>query len=670
MSSYFQNKGVVIMQHRVKKLLSLALLMSIGFMMNSMAAVPFLQPRSQSVDAARELVGETQFINQYDKDCWYWVLDIVPEYTRTFRQDRLTSCLFGNDLNCNCDCPTIKIQGSRIENRDPKAWLADYFGLPTTFSSEISFAPRVDTFLVDFGLYVGLDNWLEGLYFRIHGPVVHTRWRLDFCECNVSTGTQGYDEGYFADQAIAQSNLLNNATEFFSGRRAPTIQNLDGTTTKFQRLSASRWADCDCDDEVLRETGFADLEFALGWNFFQDCDYHFGLNIRAAAPTGNSPEGCYLFEPIVGNGDHWALGGGLTFHYTLWEDECNDREFGFYLDANFTHLFNARQCRVFDLCVPGENSRYMLAEKLVAPVGANLWASDTAGGTNAGTVSQPSAQFAREFAPVANLTKVSVDSSYGVQADVVALFDFSWCNWSWDFGYEFYGRSCEKIRERCECPARFDSEKWALKGDAHVYGFASTDMPFTGGLNTLANDAAIALSATESLASIHKGTNNFTGPSGNDGGLGGIRPIRNPGVDNSQFAQTTDGVLANGQQLITDRSSVTGLSREQTKTSNDPILLKNSDIDFCGARTRYISHKVFTNFSYAWYDDCRCWTPYLGVGFKVEFAGNRSCDDCETDCGTNSCNTTCNVSCNDDSDCQRCGLSEWGVWLKTGVAYN
>ena len=371
-----------------------------------------------------------------------------------------------------------------------------------------------------------------------------------------------------------------------------------------------------------------------------------------------------MFEPIVGNGNHWALGAGLTFHYTLWEDECNDREFGFYLDANFTHLFNARQCRVFDLCLPGENSRYMLAEKLVAPVGPNLWASTDAGGVMNAT--QPNAQFAREFAPVANLTKVSVDSSYGIQADVVALFDFSWCNWSWDFGYNFYGRSCEKIRERCECPARFDSEKWALKGDSHVYGFVEGNDPMMR-VPSIMDSTPVALSATQSMASIHKGTNNFVGPNGNDGGIGTIRPIRNPGVDHPEFAQTTPSA---NLQLITDRSATTGLSREQTKTSNDPILIKNCDIDYCGARTRYVSHKVFTNFSYAWYDDCRCWTPYLGVGFKVEFAGNRSCDDCDTDCGTDSFNTACNVSCNDSSDCQRCGLSEWGVWLKTGVSYN
>lgn len=633
------------MQHRVKKLLSIALLMSIGFVMNSMAAVPFLQPRSQSVDAARELVGETQFLNQYDRDCWYWVFDVVPQYNRTFRQDRLTHCLFGDAVDCS-DCPTINIQGSRVENRDSKAWLADYFGLPTTFRSDISFSPRVDTFLVDFGLYVGLDHWLEGLYFRLHGPVVHTRWRLDFCESNVNTGTQGYVEGYFADQAIAQSDLLDNATQFFSGSGAPTIRNLDGTATRFNPLSASRWS---CDVET--ETGFADLEFALGWNFFQDCDYHFGLNIRGAAPTGTRPDGFYMFEPIVGNGNHWALGGGLTFHYMLWEDECYDRTFGFYLDANFTHLFKARQCRVFDLCNRGENSRYMLAQRMTTQVSDNLWSSADADGMMA-TGTQPNAQFAREFAPVANLTSVSVDSSYGVQSDVLAMFNFSWCAWSWDFGYEFYGRSCEKIDLLNDCPTRLDREFWALKGDSHVYGFID-------GTNT-----GVALSATQSEATIFRGTNNFTGPSGNDGGIGGIRPIRNPGVDNAQFAQTTDGSMGNAQ-TINDRSLASGLSSEQTKTSNNPVRLRNADIDLCGARTRYISHKVFTHLSYAWYDECRCWTPFLGVGMKVEFASNSKCDPCD-DVST----ASCNVSCPDTSGCQRCGLSEWGVWLKTGVAYN
>src|SRR6185436_1681238 len=119
-------------------------------------------------------------------------------------------------------------------------------------------------------------------------------------------------------------------------------------------------------------------------------------------PTGNKPEGEFLFEPIVGNGHHWTLGVGFNAHAMLWRSECDDSCFGFYLDANITHLFSTCQRRAFDLCTPGANSRYMLAQKL----GTNT--QELNGGS-----STSDSQFINIFAPVANLTtsKVNVSAS-------------------------------------------------------------------------------------------------------------------------------------------------------------------------------------------------------------------------------------------------------------------
>jgi len=41
----------------------------------------------------------------------------------------------------------------------------------------------------------------------------------------------------------------------------------------------------------LNKRGLAELTVALGWNFAMDPDYHFGLQLRAAAPTGTRPKG-------------------------------------------------------------------------------------------------------------------------------------------------------------------------------------------------------------------------------------------------------------------------------------------------------------------------------------------------------------------------------------------
>jgi len=84
---------------------------------------------------------------------------------------------------------------------------------------------------------------------------------------------------------------------------------------------------------------------------------------------------------------------------------------------------------------------------------------------------------------------------------------------------------------------------WGLKGDAFAFGFPYD--PTVGAENL--TQPAVGLSATESKATIFKGTNNFGLPTG---------PLvwnQNPGVDNAQFAfDATGDVLATHQININD----------------------------------------------------------------------------------------------------------------------
>ena len=88
-----------------------------------------------------------------------------------------------------------------------------------------------------------------------------------------------------------------------------------------------------------------------------------------------------MFDAVVGNGKHWELGGGLTAHYTFWRDDSENKTFGFYLDANITTLFKAREQRTFDL--KGKpNSRYLLAAQFGNNVGANSVGAFNGGGSS------------------------------------------------------------------------------------------------------------------------------------------------------------------------------------------------------------------------------------------------------------------------------------------------
>src|SRR3989304_873863 len=111
------------------------------------------------------------------------------------------------------------------------------------------------------------------------------------------------------------------------------------------------------------DTRLADLRIRLGYNFFLEENYHFGLKFVFAAPTGTKPTAKFLWEPIAGNGAHWEFGGGLTGHALLW-DKDEDTQLSWHLDAEITHLFRSREhCRTFDLCSNGCFSRYLLLKK-------------------------------------------------------------------------------------------------------------------------------------------------------------------------------------------------------------------------------------------------------------------------------------------------------------------
>lgn len=615
-------------------------------------------PRSQGVNAARDMVGWEELINLPDKECFYGAVAVTLDYAQTFRGKNICECLFGNlsqttpattQTSCPTDCDdecsdcSIVISGSCVANRGANDWMADNFGLPTDFKSTVSFSPRVQNFVADIQFYVGLNEWVENLWFRFDLPIAHTKWSLRAQEVSGTTAalTGTYLPGYFAPNAVTSTNLLSTATEFFAGK-VPTLPN----DVVFQPLQYGKWA---CDS--LKKTALADVSMVLGYNFVNtDCGF-FGLSLRATAPTGNRPEGEFLFEPIVGNGHHWTLGAGMNAHYVFWRSECNDSSFSMYLDANIQHLFKACQTRSFDLCANGTNSRYMLAQKLVATptpnpiVAGALYGNTTSGAT--GTVANSTAsnfQFTNEFAPVANLTGSTVDVKVSVEADIAfKLAYLSDCGLTVDLGYNFWGRACEKITPT-KCSQK-DLSVWALKGDAYVYGFNSV-----GG-------ASVALGATQSKATINGGTGAVTTtPSCNN--------ALNTGIDNSQFASVVS--TANTANTVAVES--TGLTT-QTNTSIQPVTLDKSALNY--SANKGISNKVFTNLSYTW-KECEDWLPYLGVGASAEFGQkcSSSCGD-DTSCGSSS-TSSCNTGCDDDLDrsCVSCALNQWSVWIKGGIAFN
>jgi len=485
------------------------------------------------------------------------------------------------------------------------------------------------------------------------------------CEILEDHGTHNHWPGYFNKTVsttstgtvvgIERDHLVSSFSAFIQG--CDYIKSPDIT---FMSLCHAKMS---CRPRT--KTALSDVQMALGWNFLCDEDYHVGINIRAAAPTGNRPEGYYLFEPIVGNGKHWELGGGFSSHVVLNRSIDEEKRWEFYFDANVTHLFKAKQCRTFDLCCK-PLSRYMLAAKFSSEVN-DLQAADDDGFGQPDNPQAPAKQFLGIYSPVANVTTFAVDVSADIQGDIVAMLQHIHGNWSFDLGYNFWGRSCEKIDLRCDC-CPFTEGTWGLKGDAFMYGFT----PYVD-----ETAKAVPLSATQSQATICQGTNNWPN------GLNGIAWPQNPGIDNKKLAWDD----SNNPLLIYDFSANT---THQIYTSLDPALISICDIDINGAKTKGISHKFFAAFDYTW-RNLEEYVPYIGLGGEIEFGNfndNSCCNPCNSytsccsyapcnSCGpcgstdaTNCCGPCCSPCYNTDSSCcNYCALSQWGIWFKGGFAF-
>lgn len=615
------------MYNQIKKIFCFALLI----VPSHIAALsPYFSIRSQGDNLAREMAGLTNHINLANDDFMYGTWNGTLAYDHSFKTQNLVKCLFGPDLITDeCHHNAIRISGSQTTNRLPTDWLADYFGLPTDYISVVTFKPIIQNLVVDLYYYIGLDEWVSGLYFKIDAPITRTKWFVELCEDIIAPGANEFAFGYFS--SAQEANVVESFIDYISGDFTPELTT---TSTSFPAGIFHELANARISRTPLVRVGVAEIRATLGWNWACP-DYHIGLKALFAFPTGTRPEGQYALEPIVGNGHHYEFGFGTSAHWSFWNNECETQKASIYLEANFTHLFKGRQRRTFDL-KNKPNSRYMLAQNI----------GTTQLNPHLANPPFPGLEFQSQLAPVANLTTFDVDVKASIKADVVLWLNYTLHGFSFDFGYNFWGRACEQLIKNGAPSALDDGMSWALKGDAFIIGFDPLGPLPAGPV------VPVRMAATERAATIHAGTN-FPAS-------GTIDPVviamaqTNPNIDTPAHAFANDG-----NQLLSQPTS-----SRFTNSSLNPVFLNIDDVDITG--TKGVSNKLFGHFSYTWNNPCRTWTPYLGIGGEVEWG---SSGNCSKKCGNQdviSCTNECAVPCN---PCFKCTLSQYGVWIKGGVSF-
>lgn len=608
--------------------------------------------RSQSADTARELVGWTHKINIADQAGIYGAFALTGQYTCSFDYPTIASHIFGDTLLSPAgyqQCPpTFTVAGSRVAHRDPFDLLADYFGLPTDFVSSVTVEPRITNQLVDMNLYLGLNDWLCGLWLRIHAPVVHTSWRLNLCETIINQGTIGYDAGYFSPTAVPVTDLNHSFSSYLQGS-APRLTNPTGAALIFLPLVKDVVT-----NNKFMTTKLSDIQLSIGWNFYLDEDYHLGVGLAGSIPTGSIIGRCnQLFQPVVGNGHHLELGALLTSHYTLWRSCDNDKSLGLYADARITHLFNTMQFRTFDLIGAGSLSKYILLEQLTAPVTNSLEGSPTqaATGPAAGNTTAAISQFNSLVSPAANITNAAIKVSIPVQADITALLNYTHGNFECDIAYNLWATSCEKMK-LCSSEGIIPGKTWSIKGDSYVFGFdQSTTDP--------ALFLSAPLSATQSQATIYSGLNFNSSRTVAEAAV-------NPGIDNAEFAYADAQTPATITRRLYSTDTIAGaVPANHTQTSIQPIFLNDDNLNIQNALKKGLTQKLVLHLNYTWYE-CLCIIPYFGIGGMIEctqknknYEKNRRgplYNECITDCDQN-------------PYCLNGSLSQWGLWIKGGVSF-
>jgi len=354
----------------------------------------FLLPRAQGVNLPMEMTTFAELISMPKEDRFGGNFQITGFYQQSsHHSDTADYFLIHHKSTINLPYSIAAETASAVTNDLDLGYLIHIMNsVAATPAATVSLDPEQTAYGARFDYYQNMDKLLKGLYLKVDLPVVHV-------ENDLKAGINSADP-------TTKTNLTNYLRGDYQLLTA-------GNANRQTKLDHAKIAG------KQSETGVADIDVALGYKFLNKEKYHAGLAIAITIPTGNEADGIYLFEPIVGNGKHFGLGGDFCAGARVWGDI--DHNIKLALKLKYRYLFENSEHRT--LGIKGrEWSQYHL---LVSPVAQ---ATDAL------------------LTPAANVTTMNLDVTPGSQFDGILDLAYNNGGFNFDLGYNMYFREAESVK--------------------------------------------------------------------------------------------------------------------------------------------------------------------------------------------------------------------------------
>ena len=325
------NKLNNLIQKKHFKLLSFAIFFSILSISHSHGKTnrTFFMPRTINQDLVIQSNMSQHFINEFEETI------NSPEQMDFFANPTVfyQSSTSSNKL-CKYFFPENKteliISGKDIATKKDIAaewfFIADNSGTRSdNFESKISIRPEYKSFGLNINLNQKLNFISNKLLLSVNLPFVQVKTDIQLKEYDVKNAptSNPYNMPY---------HNPTNVTEYFNN-----------STLKYSKLK----------NGILKLNDLADIKVKFSYEIKRSDSLIASIYGQTIIPTGQKPTAEYLFEPIAGNGGHFAIGLGANLEFEIFEN------FNLLATVDYNYLFETSQLRTFDLN-NGPWSRYLL----------------------------------------------------------------------------------------------------------------------------------------------------------------------------------------------------------------------------------------------------------------------------------------------------------------------